>query len=126
MPAVTIPHGGVRSGRRRGRVSSPPGAKELAWMCAEHGEAPNRVARAGGALVRGGDGRNDGLVGGWWRPNSVEDELEPARDESQNWMVRELSGVVLKLGKEMARPEVVCTNTATGGRSRRSSWPRRG
>ena len=114
---MTIPHGGVRSGRHRGRVNSPPGAKELAWMCAEHGEAPNRVARAGGALVRGGDGQNDGLVGGWRRPDSVEDELEPARDESQNWKVCELSGVVLKLGKEMAMPEVVCTATATGGRS---------
>ena len=83
-------------------------------------EAPNQVARAGGALVRGGDGRNDGLVGGWRQPDSVEDELEPARDESQNWRVRELSGVVLKLGKEMARPEVVCTSGST------EEWPRRG
>ena len=126
---MTIPHGGVRSGDGREAVSSPPGAKELARAHSRDGEAPNRSARRVVPQVGLGGVATPEIAGRWRRPGSVDDELEPAREECQNWKGCELSGVVLKLGKETAGPEVVATTGSTWGWPRRCSgrsWGRRG
>ena len=84
-PATTITDGGVRSGDGREAASSPPGAKEVAWKGGGHGETPNPVARAGGALVLDREGRNKDEDEEGRQPFEVGDELEPAEDGSPNW-----------------------------------------
>ena len=67
-PAVTIPHGGVRSGDGRDAASSPQGARELAKMRGRNGETPNRVARPVGPLISLGEVAMPEIGGRWRRP----------------------------------------------------------